>query len=72
MPGQNRAGSLYYTNRGFDDGTVNLNLISSVPSASTPTGLFCCEIPNMDDDYQRICANIDVGELDIHLFPCCQ
>lgn len=72
VPGQDHAGSVYYTNRGYDDGTLNLNVISTVPRASTPTGLFCCEIPNIDNDYQRLCANIDVGKLAPRLFPCCQ
>ena len=53
----------FYRNRGFDDGTVNLNRhIDVLSSVSIPTGLFCCVLPDMDDDNQRLCADIDVGE----------
>ena len=45
----------FYRNRGYDDGTVNLNRNSGVMS---PTGLFCCEVPNAAGDIQPLCANI--------------
>ena len=46
----------FYRNRGFDDGTVNLNRPSGV---MMPTGLFCCEeVPNAVGDVQPLCANI--------------
>ena len=45
----------FYRNRGYDDGTVNLNRPSGVMS---PTGLFCCEVPNAAGDTQPLCANI--------------
>ena len=44
----------FYRNRG-DDGTVNLNRLSGVMS---PTGLFCCEVPNAIGINQRLCAYI--------------
>ena len=46
----------FYRNRG-DDGTVNCNL-NRVYEAMMPTGLFCCEVPDIIDVMQRICANI--------------
>ena len=45
----------FYRNRGYDDGTVNLNRNSSV---MMPTGLFCCEVPNAPGDIQPLCVNI--------------
>lgn len=51
-----------YRNRGFDDGTVNLNRISTLSTVSIPTGLFCCVLPDMDGTSQRLCADIDHGE----------
>ena len=47
--------SFLYRNRGFDDGTVNLNRPSDV---IMPTGLFCCEIPDIAGDNQSLCAYI--------------
>ena len=57
VPGLSTAVS-FYRNRGFDDGTVNLNRLSGV---MMPTGLFCCEVPDARDIMQTVCANI--GEL---------
>ena len=45
----------FYRNRG-DDGTVNLNRLNS--SIISPTGLFCCEVPDNDDNMHTLCANI--------------
>ena len=45
----------FYRNRGYDDGTVNLNRPNGV---MMPTGLFCCEVPNAAGDIQPLCANI--------------
>ena len=45
----------FYRNRGFDDGTVNLNRNSGV---MMPTGLFCCEVPDATDIVQTVCAEI--------------
>jgi hypothetical protein len=45
----------FYRNRGYDDGTVNLNRPNGV---MTPTGLFCCEVPNAAEDIQPLCAII--------------
>jgi hypothetical protein len=44
----------FYINRGYDDGTVNLNRNSTV---MTPTGLFCCEVPSAAGAIQPLCAN---------------
>ena len=44
----------FYINRGYNDGTVNLNRNASV---MMPTGLFCCEVPNAAGDIQPLCAN---------------
>ena len=43
----------FYRTRG-DDGTVNLNQPSGVMS---PTGLFCCEVPNAAGVTQRVVYN---------------
>ena len=42
-----------------DDGTVNLNRLNA--NIFTPTGLFCCVVPDALNVMQRVCANI--GEL---------
>jgi hypothetical protein len=55
-------GQVFYRNRGHDDGTVNLNYINSTLPALSPTGLFCCVLPDMDDENQRLCANLDIGK----------
>ena len=45
----------FYRNRGYDDGTVNLNRNAGFMS---PTGLFCCEVPDAAGDIRPVCANI--------------
>ena len=45
----------FFRNRG-DDGTVNLNRLNT--SIMSPTGLFCCEVPDASGATQKICANI--------------
>ena len=45
----------FYRNRG-DDGTVNLNRLNT--NVLMPTGLFCCEVPDVAGDIQPLCANI--------------
>ena len=45
----------FYRNRG-DDGTVNLNRLNT--NVLIPTGLFCCEVPDVAGDTQPLCANI--------------
>ena len=60
VPAQGLATTFYRT-RG-DDGTVNLNRLNT--NVFTPTGLFCCEVPNASDAMQSLCANI--GELISH------
>ena len=48
-------GTVIYRNRGYDDGTVNLNRANDVMS---PTGLFCCVVPDATGTNQTVCANI--------------
>ena len=50
------SGVSFYRNRGYEDGTVNLNRNSSVMMPLT--GLFCCEVPNAAGDVQPLCVNI--------------
>ena len=45
----------FYRNRG-DDGTVNLNRLSS--DVMMPTGSFCCVVPDATGVDQTVCANI--------------
>ena len=45
----------FYRNEG-DDGAVNLNRIGS--DTVSPSGVFCCEIPDAIDTLQRMCAII--------------
>ena len=52
----------FYRNRG-DNGEVSLNRPSDVMS---PTGLFCCEVPDATDTNQKLCVNI--GELNIQVY----
>ena len=44
----------FYRNRG-DDGTVNLNHRNI---GISPTGLFCCELPDAANINQRLCAYV--------------
>ena len=44
----------FYRNRG--DGAVNLNRLNT--GIMSPTGLYCCEVPDATDAPQRVCANI--------------
>ena len=45
----------FYRNRGYD-GTVNLNRHKT--TITSPTGLFCCTVPNAQGKNQMLCANI--------------
>ena len=47
----------FFRNRGDNDSTVNLNRISS-SDVMSPTGNFCCQVPNSTDRNQTVCANI--------------
>ena len=49
------AATTFYRSRG-DEGTVNLNRLNT--SVTSPTGQFCCEVPNASDIVQTVCANI--------------
>ena len=44
-----------YRNRG-DDGTVNLNRLNT--GVMSPTGLFCCVVPDASGIIQGVCATI--------------
>ena len=46
----------FYRNRGENDGTVNLNKINE--SITSPTGQFCCEVPDSTNMTQTVCVNI--------------
>ena len=48
----------FYRNRG-NSGAVNLNRLST--GIRSPTGLFCCVVPDATNVIQRVCAS--VGEL---------
>ena len=52
--GENGA-TTFYRNRG-DDGSVNLNRLNS--DVMSPTGLFCCEVPDANDINKTVCINI--------------
>ena len=45
----------FYTSRG-DDGTVTLNRLNS--NVTSPTGLFCCVVPDATDTLQTVCIYI--------------
>ena len=58
VPGPNPESPPFYRNRGYnDDGTVNLNRKVNVAS---PTGLFCCMVPDAVDINQILCADIGI------------
>ena len=46
----------FYRNRGLNDGTVYLNRVST--DIMSPTGLFCCVVPDANNVSQSLCANI--------------
>ena len=46
----------FYRNRGYSDGRVNLNRLNS--SIMSPTGLFCCKIPDANNRMQSLCTYI--------------
>ena len=63
-------GSTLYRNRGQNDGTVNLNRANI--NVMSPTGLFCCVVPDATGVMQRICANVcelAVSSCNLTLFP---
>ena len=49
------SGSSFYLSRGGNNGTVVLNHINS---ATSPTGQFCCIVPDATDVNQTHCINI--------------
>ena len=53
--GNNRA-ITFYRNRGYNDSTVNLNRVSS--NVMSPTGNFCCQVPDSMGRNQTVCVNI--------------
>ena len=46
----------FYQNTGPDDGTVNLNRANT--NVISPTGQFCCVMPDATLTYQTLCAII--------------
>ena len=46
----------FYRNRGRDDGTVNLNRLST--NVMSPTGLFCCVVPDATGINQTVCISL--------------
>lgn len=56
VPGRLRGAGDYYRNRGRNDGTVNLNRAST--DIISPTGRFCCRIPDTTDATVTLCAII--------------
>ena len=54
VPSLRQDATTFYSNRG-DDGTINLNHINNVVS---PTGRFCCVVPDASQALVRVCANI--------------
>ena len=48
----------FFRNRGHNDSTVNLNRVSS--DVISPTGNFCCQVPDSMDRIQTICVNISM------------
>ena len=55
VPNQ-RGATSFYRNRG-DNGTVNLNHLIDT-NVMSPTGEFCCEVPDATDINQTFCINI--------------
>ena len=48
--------TMFYRNKGrHNNGTVNLNRAMMVTS---PTGLFCCEVLDANDEDQTLCVNL--------------
>ena len=60
VPDENSAIS-FYTNRGQNDGTVNLNRLSD---SLRPFGRFCCTIPDAVDEVNYICVTLNGTESD--------
>ena len=52
----NNSAITFYRNRGYNDSTVNLNRVSS--NVMSPTGNFCCKVPDSVDINHTVCANI--------------
>ena len=48
----------FYRNRGFSDGAVNLHRLNS--TVMSPTGLFCCQVPDANNELemQLLCTYI--------------
>ena len=55
VPGQSPT-TTFYRNRGRDDGTVNLNRANT--NVMSPTGLFCCVVPDATGVMQWACASV--------------
>lgn len=64
VPTQDNGSNTFIQRRGLDDGTIILNRASA--DFTSPNGLFCCVIPDISDNIQRVCVNLDICELNKH------
>ena len=48
----------FYVDRGLNNGAVNLNHLNN--NITSLTGLFCCMVPDADDNIQTLC--VDIGK----------
>ena len=46
----------FFVSRGLNNGAVNLNRLNN--NVTSPTGQFCCMVPDTDDDIQTLCVSI--------------
>ena len=61
--------SPFYRNRGHDDGTVNLNRANN--NVISPTGLFCCVVPDAAGSSQTVCINLGKTTVNISCTSMC-
>ena len=52
----------FYINRSINDGTVNLNRLND---SVTPTGRFCCVLPDALEVDNTICVTVTEGDFDV-------
>ena len=55
VPLQDNAAT-FYMNKDLNNGAVSLNRLNN--NVTSPTGQFCCMIPDADDDIQTLCVGI--------------
>ena len=67
VPMRGSGATTFDRNRGRDDGTVNLNRLST--DVMSPIGLFCCVVPDANDVSQTVCATISkINILSSHMW----